>query len=110
MPGRNLARKHGAARPDPVGFERTRRSKIESLSVLHQSTISRADGCNRGSISANASGPNARKSGDEPGLGQTRETNRNHRVEHRKIYRRTTGVVRSAASTSASTVRLPAEV
>src|SRR5213080_3974084 len=98
MPGRNLARKHGAARPDPVGFERTRRSKIESLSVFHQSTISRADGYNRGSISANASGPDAGKSGDEPGLGQARKADRNNRLEYCEVHRRTTGAMRFCAS------------
>src|SRR5213082_3527823 len=98
MPGRNLAGEHGAAGPDPIGFERTRRSKIESLSVFHQSAIPRADGYNRGAISANASGPDARKSGDEPGLGQTRKANRNDCLKYREVHRRTTGTMWSWAS------------
>src|SRR5205807_6247275 len=93
LPGRNLARKYGAAGPNPIGFERTRRSEIESLSVFHQSAIPPADGYNRGAISANASGPDSRKSGDEPGLGQARKADRNDCLQHREVHRRTTGLV-----------------
>ena len=38
-------------------------------------------------------GADARKSDDEPHLGQTRETNRNDRFKHSEIYRRIPGSV-----------------
>ena len=48
---------------------RTGRPKIENLSVFHESAVPRTAGHNRGTISADASGPDARKSDDEPHLG-----------------------------------------
>ena len=69
------------------------RPKIENLSVFHESAVPRTAGHNRGAISADAGGPDARRSDDDPDLSQTRETNRNDYFKHSEIHRRIAGPI-----------------
>ena len=78
--------------------------KSTDLSVFHKSAIPRTDGDDRRSVPADASRPHQGKSGDEPHLGQTRKANRNHRLQHREIHRRTPGAIWSF-SPPASAIR-----
>ena len=68
-----------------LALERPGRPKIENLSVFHESAVPRTAGYNRGAISADAGRSGAGKSGNEPGLGQTREANGNDCFEHGEI-------------------------